>query len=57
MAENIHDGSGQPKSFKENFSRHDIAIDFVRELFPPALVANLQLNTFALTPNSFVEPS
>lgn len=51
MAENIHD-----KFFKENFSRQDIAVDFVRELFPPTLLAKLQLDTFALTPNSYVEP-
>ena len=52
MAENIHD-----KFFKENFSRQDIAVDFVRELFPSTLLAKLQLDTFALTPNSYVEPS
>ena len=52
MAENIHD-----KFFKDNFSRSDIALDFVRIMFPPALVSRLRMDTFTLTPNSYVEPN
>jgi predicted transposase/invertase (TIGR01784 family) len=52
MAENIHD-----KFFKENFSRQDIAVDFVREVFPDTLLSRLDLDTFTLTNNSFVDPT
>lgn len=52
MTENVHD-----KFFKENFSRQDIAVDFVREVFPDAVLAKLQLDTFMLTNNSYVDPT
>ena len=52
MAETIHD-----RFFKENFSRQDIAADFVREIFPDALLAKLNLDTFALTNTSYVDPT
>lgn len=39
MPENIHD-----KFFKENFSRQDIAADFIRETFPDFLRAKLDLS-------------
>lgn len=52
MPENIHD-----KFFKENFSRQDIAADFVRETFPETLLAKLDLNTFVLSSVSYVDPT
>ncbi|AQG79047.1 Rpn family recombination-promoting nuclease/putative transposase [Spirosoma montaniterrae] len=50
MAENIHD-----KFFKENFSRHDIALAFVEEVFPASLLKKLKLETFALSNASYVD--
>ena len=52
MAENIHD-----RFFKDNFSRQDIAVAFVRELFPADLVENLDLDGFALSNNSYIDPT
>ena len=52
MAENIHD-----KFFKENFTRQDIATAFIEEVFPPALVTKLSLETLALTNVSYVVPN
>lgn len=52
MPENIHD-----KFFKENFSRQDIAADFIRETFPETLLAKLDLTTFVLRSASYVDPT
>ncbi|MFD2570983.1 Rpn family recombination-promoting nuclease/putative transposase [Spirosoma soli] len=52
MAENIHD-----RFFKENFSRQDIAIDFVREFFPKHLVGKINLDTLTITNNSYTDPA
>lgn len=51
MTENIHD-----KFFKDNFSRQDIALAFIEEVFPETLLSQLDLGTFALSANSYVDP-
>jgi len=43
------------KFFKENFSDKEIATDFIREMFPPKLVENLDLSTLELDNNSYID--
>ena len=52
MAENIHD-----RFFKDNFSQRDIAVAFIEELFPPELSEKLDLSTFTMTNNSYIDPA
>ena len=50
MAENIHD-----KFFKDNFSKKDIALAFIHETFPEGLSEKLDVETFTLSNNSYVD--